>query len=211
MAPKNESGSSTTLRTNESPSDERLDLAGDIARDDETGPVISSQRADNTDHSDQADTTSLIGVAIMCLLLTLGGSHHSGHTINSADRYYLLSNFSGAVFGLFLKYRAHGLPDLVVRRPSLPSLGLSPKQPGLVSEALPHHAATASLENDNYNYAGPGQLGAVFSVSDESEGSSSPGSGGASPRDRGEDRGRLAQAVDRLRSGLHSTSGFQRF
>ena len=120
------------------------------------------------------------------------------------------------MFGLFLKYRAHGLPDLVVRRPSLPSLGLSPKQPGLVSEALPHHsAATASLENDNYNYGGPEQLAAMFSVSDESEGSmasSSPGSG-ASPREQGEERvrGRLAEAVDRVRSGIHSTSGFQRF
>ena len=66
------------------------------------------------------------------------------------------------MFGLFLKYRAHGLPDLVVRRPSLPSLGLSPKQLGLVSEAVPHHsAATASLENDNYNYGGPEQLAAM--------------------------------------------------
>ena len=88
IAPKNESGSSTTLKTNESPSDERLDLAGDIARDDETGPVISSQRADNTDHSDPADTSSLIAVAIMCLLLTLGLSHHNAHTINSNDTYY---------------------------------------------------------------------------------------------------------------------------
>ena len=105
------------------------------------------------------------------------------------------------------------MPDLVVRRPSLPSLGLSPKQPGLASEALPHHsAATASLENDNYNYGGPEQLAAMFSVSDESEGSSSPGSG-ASPRDQEEEktRGRLALAVDRVRSGIHSTSGFQRF
>ena len=63
-------------------------MAGDTARDDETGAVISSQRGDNTDHSDPADTTPLIGVAIMCLLLTLGGSHHNTHTINSADRYY---------------------------------------------------------------------------------------------------------------------------
>ena len=89
MAPKNESGSST-LKTNESPSDEKQtpELAGDTARDDETGAVISSQRGDNTDHSDPADTSPLIGVAIMCLLLTLGGSHHNTHTINSADRYY---------------------------------------------------------------------------------------------------------------------------
>ena len=55
----------------------------------------------------------------------------------------------------------------------------------------------------------------MFSVSDESEGSmasSSPGSG-ASPREQGEERvrGRLAEAVDRVRSGIHSTSGFQRF
>ena len=85
MAPKNESGSPTTLRTNESPSDERLDLAGDIARDDET--VISSQRADNTDHSDAADTSSLIAAAIMCLLLTLGLSHHNAPTINLNDTY----------------------------------------------------------------------------------------------------------------------------
>ena len=104
----------------------------------------------------------------------------------------------------------------------------------MVLEELPDHsAASASLENANY-HAPPLHLSAIisplepmevseslahhavsalFSVSDESEGSSSPGSGGASPRDQGEDtaRGRLAQAVDRLRSGLHSTSGFQRF
>ena len=86
MAPKNESGSST-LKTNESLSDERqtAELAGDTARNDETGAVISRQRGDNTDQADQADTTSLIGVAIMCLLLTLGGSHISGHNINYAD------------------------------------------------------------------------------------------------------------------------------
>ena len=86
MAPKNESGSST-LKTNESPSDESQTamLAGDTARNDETGAVISRQRGDNTDQADQADTTSLIGVAIMCLLLTLGGSHISGHNINYAD------------------------------------------------------------------------------------------------------------------------------
>lgn len=87
MAPKNESGSSA-LKTNESPSDERQtgELAGDTARNDETGAVISSQRGDNTDQADQADTSPLIGVAIMCLLLTLGGSHISGHTIHYADR-----------------------------------------------------------------------------------------------------------------------------
>ena len=83
MAPKNES----TLKTNESPSDESQtsELAGDTARNDETGAVISRQRGDNTDQADQADTKSLIGVAIMCLLLTLGGSHISGHNINYAD------------------------------------------------------------------------------------------------------------------------------
>ena len=90
MAPKNESGSSTTLKTTESPSDERQtpELAGDSARDDETGAVISSQRTDNTDHSDPADTSSLIAVAIMCLLLTLGWSHHNAPTVNSNDTYY---------------------------------------------------------------------------------------------------------------------------
>lgn len=115
--------------------------------------------------------------------------------------------------GLFLKYRAQGLPEIVIRRPSLPGLSLarSPKQPGLiVSETLPHLSTASALENDNY-HAGPEQLAAMFSVSDDSEGSSSPGSG-ASPREQGEtERGRLAQVVDRLRSGLHTTSGFQRF
>ena len=118
--------------------------------------------------------------------------------------------------GLFLKYRAQGLPEIVIRRPSLPGLSLarSPKQPGLiVTEALPHLSAASALENDNY-HAGPEHLAAMFSVSDESEGSSSPGSG-ASPRQQGEqgesERGRLGQVVDRLRSGLHTTSGFQRF
>lgn len=115
------------------------------------------------------------------------------------------------MLGLFLKYRAQGLPEIVIRRPSLPGLSLarSPKQPGLVvSEALPQLSAASALENDNY-HAGPEHLANMFSVSDDSEGSCSPGSG-ASPREQ-EERGRLAQVVDRVRSGLHSTSGFQRF
>ena len=138
--------------------------------------------------------------------------------------------FPGAVFGFILNYRDRGLPDIVIRRPNLPGL-FSPKQPGLVVlEELPDHsAASASLENANY-HAGPEHLAAIisplqpslghhgvagvgpslFSVSDKSEGSSSPGSG-ASPRDQDTERGRLGQALDRLRSGLNTTSGFQRF
>ena len=130
------------------------------------------------------------------------------------------------------------MPDIVIRRPNLPGLNVfSPKQPGIVVlEELPDHsAASASLENANY-HAGPEHLAAIisplqpslevtealaqhavsavgpslFSVSDESEGSSSPGSG-ASPREQEAERGRLGQALDRLRSGLNTTSGFQRF
>ena len=142
------------------------------------------------------------------------------------------------MFGFILNYRDRGLPDIVIRRPNLPGLNVfSPKQPGIVVlEELPDHsAASASLENANY-HAGPEHLAAIisplqpslevtealaqhavsavgpslFSVSDESEGSSSPGSG-ASPREQEAERGRLGQALDRLRSGLNTTSGFQRF
>ena len=102
----------------------------------------------------------------------------------------------------------------------------------MVLEELPDHsAASASLENANY-HAPPLHLSAIisplepmevseslahhavsalFSVSDESEGSSSPGSSEASPREQETERGRLGQAMDRLRSGLNTTSGFQRF
>ena len=207
---------SSTLRSYESPSDEMQtrDLAGDTASDDETraGAVISGHRGDNTDHNtdqpDPADTGSLIGVAIMCLLLSLGWSHRP---INSHDRYDS-QLFPGAVFGFLLKYRT----ELVIRQPSLPGLGLVwPKQPGLLvaEELAPPSLAAASLENDNY-HAGPEFLASMFSVSDESEGSSSPGSR-ESPREQEEEergqRGRLGQAVDRVRSGLNTTSGFQRF
>ena len=145
--------------------------------------------------------------------------------------------FSGAVFGFILTYRDRGLPDIVIRRPNLPGLKLfSPKEPGLVVlEELPDHsAASASLENANY-HSPPQPLSAIisplepmevseslahhavsalFSVSDESEDSSSPGSSEASPREQEEqetERGRLGQAMDRLRSGLNTTNGFQRF
>ena len=144
--------------------------------------------------------------------------------------------FSGAVFGFILTYRDRGLPDIVIRRPNFPGLNFfSPKEPGLVVlEELPDHsAASASLENANY-HAPPLHLSAIisplepmevseslahhavsalFSVSDESEGSSSPGSSEASPREQEAEieRGRLGQAMDRLRSGLNTTSGFQRF
>ena len=141
------------------------------------------------------------------------------------------------MFGFILNYRDRGLPDIVIRRPNLPGLNVfSPKQPGIVVlEELPDHsAASASLENANY-HAGPEHLAAIisplqpslevtealahhavsavgpslFSVSDESEGSSSPGSG-ASPREQEAERGRLGQVLDRLRSGLNTTIGFER-
>ena len=110
------------------------------------------------------------------------------------------------MLGFLLKYRARGLPELVIRRPSLPSMGLvfSPKHT-LVSEEQ-HMTGSLSLENDNYHASQ--QLAAMFSLSDDSDRSSSRGSG--EDRETEETRG-LGRALDRLRSGLNSTRGFQRF
>ena len=75
MAPKNQSNL-TRRKTNESASDEsRTELAGDTAGDDETGRGRRVRLI--TDHFDHTDTSPLIGVAVMCLLLALGEAHHN--------------------------------------------------------------------------------------------------------------------------------------
>lgn len=101
--------------------------------------------------------------------------------------------------------------DLVVRRPSLPTIRnpFTPKPTSIIAPS--NSASERSLENDNYHH----EFVSPFSLTDEesSSGSSSPRDEDQEQEEPEEDRRPRGPGaiLDRLRSGISSTRGFQRF
>merc|ERR1712126_90111 len=114
----------------------------------------------------------------------------------------------------------------VIRRPNLPSMSLvnpfHPKPSVMVPQDQPHSSSSSGggsvLENDNYHQF-VRQSEAVFSLGEDSEASSSSSST-PSPRDPSEPasdhlpdvrRSGPGAILDRLKSGVVNTRGFERF